>query len=347
MAMMSAGRFGSGSSTITTVVTHTYPLGEAVEKAARGELDPQDVFAQMPPLLQGELNRIAHERFGSGFSDVRLDAKRQAMEVLAGIVAMAKRAEETRCALRSASDRFRNGMVDLLTLFTELPAQAQTILDDLARASFGVKYAQSPESGRKAMLAALFAALEDDQLKAPASAELPRQPPGAARKPTASIAPDRGGQDSSSTSIQKTYAEACSALGKGNIEGAVGIVSRIRKVDARARNLEAVCRLRLGKPDEALDLLRPLLFPHDGFTPDESIPAAWIVNFATGLLLRGDVRASIEALHWVKDPRNPGANRLRAAIDDWRRSLTLRQRFVWWLGGSARPIRLSFEPGEL
>jgi hypothetical protein len=73
---------------------------------------------------------------------------------------------------------------------------------------------------------------------------------------------------------------------------------------------------------------------------------AWIVNFATALILRGDVDAGRSALRWLKDPNHPGALRLRGAIEACEKSLGAGVRFKRLFGGgSEQPIALDFPPG--
>jgi hypothetical protein len=115
-------------------------------------------------------------------------------------------------------------------------------------------------------------------------------------------------------------------------------------LDPTSRNLLAVCHLRLSEAQQALDILRPMIFPDGGFLPKESAEPAWIVNFATAMILRGDLNAGRSALRWLKDPNHPEAVRLLGAVEAWKKSLGAGGRFKQAFGGG-KSISLNFPPG--
>lgn len=112
--------------------------------------------------------------------------------------------------------------------------------------------------------------------------------------------------------------------------------------------MKVVCALRLGRVQQAVDLLRPVLLPGGARIPTETTPDAWIVTYATALALDGDLRGAHAALRWVKVPGFPGKERLRRALEAWRKSLTWTEAARYSLGGPApRPFTVDFPPGEL
>src|SRR5262249_577514 len=71
-------------------------------------------------------------------------------------------------------------------------------------------------------------------------------------------------------------------------------------------------------------------------------------NYATALLLSGNIAGGLRALDEVRDEQCPAVGRLREAVRRWERNLTFWQRVNWWLGGEPdRPLTLDFPPGDL
>ena len=144
----------------------------------------------------------------------------------------------------------------------------------------------------------------------------------------------------------KVVAESATLLDRGNATGARDLLYKQGSSNSTPRNLLAVCYLRLGDPQRALDILRSMIFPDGGLLPKESAEPAWIVNFATAMVLRGDIEAGRRALRWLKDPVHPGAVRLLGAIEAWEKSPGAGGRFKRMFGGRPqKPIPLDFPPG--
>jgi Flp pilus assembly protein TadD len=202
--------------------------------------------------------------------------------------------------------------------------------------TYGAVFGRSespPRSRVSGTLSGRCSALPEDGAQIVAST--PQSPPrptraasGAQSKLTAPEAPRR-----TDTSVAT---DARNALNRGDIESAAAQLEEQNSSDNTLRNLLAVCNLRLGEAQQALDLLRPMIFPDGGFLPKESADPAWIVNFATALILRGDVEAARSTLSRLKDPAHPGAVRLHSAIETWEKSLGARGRFKRMFGGGSR-----------
>lgn len=111
-------------------------------------------------------------------------------------------------------------------------------------------------------------------------------------------------------------------------------------------NARVVCLLRLGRAKEALELLRPLVVSSVSLRADA--PLALKINFATALLLDGNVTACDSTLGDIRDEANPHVQQLRAAVVKWRGGLSLWQRVWFMTGGEApTPVKLDFPPGVL
>lgn len=113
------------------------------------------------------------------------------------------------------------------------------------------------------------------------------------------------------------------------------------------RNARAVCFLRLGDPRGAVETLRGLVVAgHLSLKPDT--PLVFKTNFATALLLGGNISGGEGILNDIRNEENPSVQRLRAAIRQWKAGMTFWQRLSWHMGGEpSRPFTVDFPPGEL
>ena len=111
-------------------------------------------------------------------------------------------------------------------------------------------------------------------------------------------------------------------------------------------NARAVCLMRLGEPDKAIALYRGMLL-RSGVLIREDAPPVFVANFATALLLAGNLPGAISTLGELPQEA-PEADRLRETIRRWRRSLGTLDRLRYFFSGEVanRPVRLDYEPGE-
>jgi hypothetical protein len=135
-------------------------------------------------------------------------------------------------------------------------------------------------------------------------------------------------------------------LQEDRADEALQLLNESRSHSQAVANARAVCLLRLGRPKEALELLRPLVVSSVALRTDA--PLTLKIIFATALLLDGNISACESTLGDIRDEANPDVQQLRAALAKWRGGLSLWQR-VWFLtGGEApTPVKLDFPPGVL
>lgn len=136
-------------------------------------------------------------------------------------------------------------------------------------------------------------------------------------------------------------------LQEGQPKKALEVLSRNKIPSAWSTNAVAVCLLRLGQADRAIELLRPLVLSGSLFLrPD--VPTAWKVNFATALLMTDNLFGCLQVLRDIRDEQHPSVQRLRGAFHRWQKGLPLWQKIQWFLGGHpARRVELDYLPGEL
>jgi hypothetical protein len=113
------------------------------------------------------------------------------------------------------------------------------------------------------------------------------------------------------------------------------------------RNARGVCLLRLGRPGEAIETLRDLVFDPGGFTVRPDADPVFQANYATALLLDGNAQGFWGILGGVGDRGHPAVARLDEAVRRWRAGMTFWQRVASALGVGGPRLTLDFPPGDL
>lgn len=135
-------------------------------------------------------------------------------------------------------------------------------------------------------------------------------------------------------------------LQAGQPEQALEEIGRSGRKSDRLANAAAVCQIRLGNAQKAVESLRGLVV-HSGIYLRDDVPPVFKVNFAAALLASGNVDGFLSTLQDVGDG-HPSARKYREAYRSWRASLT------WWervkadlFGLESRPFRPDFPLGDL
>jgi hypothetical protein len=105
--------------------------------------------------------------------------------------------------------------------------------------------------------------------------------------------------------------------------------------------------MRRGRPGEASEALRDLVFDHTGFATRPDADPAFLANFATALLLDGNPDGFWSILGRVDDRSHPAVARIDDAVRRWKAGMTLGQRVASALGVGGPRFALDFPPGEL
>lgn len=112
-------------------------------------------------------------------------------------------------------------------------------------------------------------------------------------------------------------------------------------------NAHGVCLMRLGRYDEAVKVLRNLVYPSGSFMMASDVPEVAKVNLATALLLNQSVAGCQAILGQLNRSEHPTVPKLQAAIVAWHRKLSFFQRLQCLWGNPNVPVPLDFPPGEL
>jgi hypothetical protein len=144
-------------------------------------------------------------------------------------------------------------------------------------------------------------------------------------------------------------ARVAECLDQGKAGEALEAIGRSRQSAPQVDNARAVCLMRLDRADEAVKVLRNLLFPRDSINVDEGSPLAFRLNFATGLLLTSNVAGAKEFLAAIpRGQDSPMLVKLRESIRQWKANLPVHWKLLTLLGiYPGKPVVLDFPPGEL
>jgi len=132
-------------------------------------------------------------------------------------------------------------------------------------------------------------------------------------------------------------------LESGSPEAAYAMVSTRNSSD-ELQNLAAVCLMRMGKAEEALTMLRRLVLPSEGLVMEAHVPAKYKVNFATALLLSGNLGGCLATLREIGD--DPSAKRLAERIAQWKSSLGTMDKIRLVMGSDPKSMPTIDPPGE-
>jgi hypothetical protein len=113
-------------------------------------------------------------------------------------------------------------------------------------------------------------------------------------------------------------------------------------------NARAVCLMRLGRPEEAVKVLRPVAVEGGGVFLHTNAPLAAKINFATALALSGNPQGTVGVLNEIEQEDNLHVQVLREAIRRWEKELSLWE-WIQWKGGVSisKPVSLDSPPGTL
>lgn len=147
----------------------------------------------------------------------------------------------------------------------------------------------------------------------------------------------------------KVWRRVVELLERNEPQKALELVSPHANEDMQLANLRGVCLMRSGKAEAAVQAYRTMVLSSNGLGFRHDVPVIFKINFATALLLTGNISGALNAISELHEDRNhPAAVRLKAAVDAWFKKLSLLQRLNYWLGGQPSvPVQLDFPAGVI
>jgi predicted Zn-dependent protease len=156
-----------------------------------------------------------------------------------------------------------------------------------------------------------------------------------------------GNQDPRPQEVIELLDKVSATLDAGHPQKALELLHRSKVKSPWLTNATAVCLLRLGDTNRAIEMLKGLAVT-SGVCFRTDVPAVFLTNYATALLMAHNVSGSSSALSNVRDEENPSVQRLRGAIRKWKAGLSLWQKIRWYWGDTpGSPMELGFPPGEI
>jgi len=154
-------------------------------------------------------------------------------------------------------------------------------------------------------------------------------------------------QDSRPQELVDLLNKTAAALDAGHPRRALELLQKSKVKSPWVTNAMAVCLLRLGDAARAVEALKGLVIT-SGVCFRSDVPAVFLTNFATALLMVDNVSGCESALGTVPDQQDPGVQRLRNAIRKWKGTLSFWQKMRWYWGDSLGcPVELDFPPGDI
>ncbi len=136
--------------------------------------------------------------------------------------------------------------------------------------------------------------------------------------------------------------QAWDHLQAGQWELAAAVLGRLSGQAPAVRNASAVLALRQNRASDALQLLRPLVFPGDSVMMDEKADPAWKVNFCLALLLDGNRDGFMAHVPELTPADDPAVRVLTGLLAGWQEAVVKKPVYAR-LAGQAPP--LSLPPG--
>lgn len=173
-----------------------------------------------------------------------------------------------------------------------------------------------------------------------------QQPPSPAApadpKPAASSA-----QETAESTHAATLRKVRALAEAGRLQEAFDLANRGGAADALLKNARGVCLMRMRQPEKAIRIYRELTLTGGGIVLRPNVPLIFKTNYATALLMSGNVGGGCEILHELRNEDHPRIAQLQAAVANWKAGLMLFQRLMWRLGNPPEiPVTIDFVPGD-
>jgi hypothetical protein len=138
-------------------------------------------------------------------------------------------------------------------------------------------------------------------------------------------------------------------LDVGKPKEAVELLRKYGMGSSELSNAYGVALMRAGEAVKAVEVYRRVCLDVSGVCLKAKLPTVLKANYATALLLAKNVSGCLVLLREIAQEQDPYMQKLRAAIDRWRRSLSWWERlaFDWYGADPDKPVPLDFQPGEL
>ncbi|HUW18606.1 MAG TPA: hypothetical protein VMW16_04825 [Sedimentisphaerales bacterium] len=136
-------------------------------------------------------------------------------------------------------------------------------------------------------------------------------------------------------------------LNEGRAQDALNYTNHLGQKSQVLENARGVCLLRLGKIDEAVSVLREVVFQGYVCIPSDT-PALFQANFATAMLMANYKDAAMAVINRLDDNQHPAVAKIKSAIAKWKKNLNFFERLLLGFGAyPKKPVAIDFPPGDI
>jgi hypothetical protein len=136
-------------------------------------------------------------------------------------------------------------------------------------------------------------------------------------------------------------------LNEGRPEDALKFIEHLDQKTPEMENARAVCLLRLGHIEQAVNVLRKIVFHGDICMPSDT-PVLYQLNFATAMLMSNYKSAARSVLDTLDTREHPEAGPVKDAVNRWVKTRGPLGRLRWRLGWyPPEPVKIDFLPGQV
>jgi hypothetical protein len=148
--------------------------------------------------------------------------------------------------------------------------------------------------------------------------------------------------------VQALLDQARQLLDAGKPQEAFDLINAKGSGGAAFKNIRGVCLMRLGQPALAVRSFRSIALDANGITLRTDVPVGYKTNFATALLLEGNILGCQSALDEIRDEDDSGVRQLREVIRRWVSTMPFFKRLAWKAGIQPdHPLTVDFDLGVL
>ena len=140
----------------------------------------------------------------------------------------------------------------------------------------------------------------------------------ASAHPIAPASRQNGNQDPRPPEVIELLAKVATSLDAGHPQKALELLQRSKVRSPWVTNAMAVCLLRLGDTTRAIEMFKGLAVT-SGVCFRTDVPAVFLTNFATALLIAHNVSGCVSALGAVRDDQKPAYSGFAARSANGRR----------------------------
>jgi len=130
-------------------------------------------------------------------------------------------------------------------------------------------------------------------------------------------------------------------------QDALNFIEHLGQKTPAMENARGVCLMRLGKIEEAIPVLRDIVFQGYICLPTDT-PVLYQINFATAMLLSNHKEGAFDILNKLDEKEYQQVVKLKDAIRQWVKSLSFIEKCRYYMDlYPEKPVTIDFPPGEI